>query len=85
MKRRKQGRRLGVALLAALCLSGTGAMTVSAASLPDHIVNGNFSYPSNLNWSQGEGIFEQGSGLGLCGQWEAIYRPASGRMVHCRF
>lgn len=56
MKRRKQGRRLGVALLAALCLSGTGAMTVSAASLPDHIVNGNFSYPSNLNWSQGEGI-----------------------------
>lgn len=59
MKRRKQGRRLGVALLAALCLSGTGAMTVSAASLPDHIVNGNFSYPSNLNWSQGEGILHK--------------------------
>lgn len=52
----RRGRRLGLALLAALSFSGLSAMPVSAASLPDHIVNGNFSYPSNINWGRGQGI-----------------------------
>lgn len=56
MQRRKHGRQFAAALVAALSLSGLGTMTVSAASLPDHIVNGNFSYPPNINWSQGQGI-----------------------------
>lgn len=56
MKQRNYVRRFVIACLTMICLGGAGTMTVSAASLPDHIVNGDFSYPSNINWSQGEGI-----------------------------